>query len=101
MAEALQKADTIVFKDQKPEPPKAKVFLLTNYTCLSACLDFADAVRSIPGATHIGSPTRADAGATVMGVVAHQGMSALRSPALHFSRRKGTEFRISIGLRAN
>ena len=48
-------------KDQKPEPPEAKVFLLTNYTCFSACLDFADAVRSIPGATHIGSPTRADA----------------------------------------
>jgi hypothetical protein len=48
-------------KDQKPEPPKAKVFLLTNFTCFSACLDFADTVRSIPGATHIGSPTRADA----------------------------------------
>jgi hypothetical protein len=48
-------------KHQIPEPPKAKVFLLTNYTCFSACLDFADTVRSIPGATHIGSPTRADA----------------------------------------
>jgi hypothetical protein len=48
-------------KDQKPEAPTAKVFLLTNFTCFSACLDFADSVRSIPGATHIGSPTRADA----------------------------------------
>ena len=48
-------------KEQKPEPPKARIFLLTNYTCFSACLDFADIVRSIPGATHIGSPTRADA----------------------------------------
>ena len=36
-------------KEQKPEPPKAKIFLLTNYTCFSACLDFADTVRSIPG----------------------------------------------------
>jgi hypothetical protein len=48
-------------RDQKPAPPKAKIFLLTNSTCFSACLDFADTVRSIPGATHIGSPTRADA----------------------------------------
>ena len=53
--------NTAPTKDQKPEPPEAKVFLLTNYTCFSACLDFADTVRSIPGATHIGSPTRADA----------------------------------------
>ncbi len=48
-------------KAQTPEPPEAKLFLLTNYTRFSACLDFADTVRSIPGATHIGSPTRADA----------------------------------------
>jgi hypothetical protein len=48
-------------RDREPDPPKSKIFLLTNYTCFSACLDFADFVRSIPGATHIGSPTRADA----------------------------------------
>jgi hypothetical protein len=48
-------------RDKMPEPPVAKIFLLTNFTCFSACLDFADSVRSIPGATHIGSPTRADA----------------------------------------
>jgi hypothetical protein len=48
-------------RDEKPAPPKAKIFLLTNSTCFSACLDFADTVRSIPGATHVGSPTRADA----------------------------------------
>jgi hypothetical protein len=53
--------NTAPTKDQKPEPPKSRIFLLTNYTCFSACLDFADIVRSIPGATHIGSPTRADA----------------------------------------
>jgi hypothetical protein len=53
--------NTTPTKDQKPEPPSAKIYLLTNYTCFSACLDFADTVRSIPGATHIGSPTRADA----------------------------------------
>jgi hypothetical protein len=33
-------------KDQKPEPPKAKVFLLTNYTCFSAFLDFSDTVKT-------------------------------------------------------
>ena len=53
--------NTTPTKDQKPESPEARIFLLTNYTCFSACLDFADTVRSIPGATHIGSPTRADA----------------------------------------
>jgi hypothetical protein len=54
-------ANKAAAKDQKPEAPTAKVFLLTNFTCFSACLDFADTVRSIPGATHIGSSTRADA----------------------------------------
>jgi hypothetical protein len=38
-----------------------RVFLLTDGACASACLDFADVVRRLPHATHIGLPTSADA----------------------------------------
>lgn len=55
-----------------PEPPKAtgplppnpvtgRVYLLTDGACASACLDFADIVRRMPGTTQIGLPTSADA----------------------------------------
>lgn len=37
------------------------IYLLTDYACFSACLDMADTLLSIPGARHIGAPTRADA----------------------------------------
>lgn len=42
-------------------PFAGKVFFLTDMRCASACLDFADFMRRMPGVTHIGQPTSADA----------------------------------------
>lgn len=42
-------------------PFVGKVFFLTDMRCASACLDFADLMRRMPGVTHIGQPTSADA----------------------------------------
>lgn len=47
--------------DPSSSPVRGKVFLLTDHACFSACLDFADVMRRIPGVTHIGLETRADA----------------------------------------
>lgn len=41
-------------------PVKAPVYLLTHGTCVSACLDFADALFEFEGITHIGYPTGSD-----------------------------------------
>ena len=40
--------------------PVERVALLTDANCVSACLDFADLVRSVPGSVHIGQTTGAD-----------------------------------------
>ncbi|HEY2090511.1 MAG TPA: S41 family peptidase [Thermoanaerobaculia bacterium] len=42
-------------------PITGRVFLLTDNECASACLDLADLLRRLPGVTHIGLPTSADA----------------------------------------
>jgi hypothetical protein len=41
-------------------PVAGKVFLLTDGSCGSACLDFADMVRALPTARHVGRTTFAD-----------------------------------------
>jgi hypothetical protein len=41
-------------------PVAGRVFLLTDARCGSACLDFADMVRALPGVVHVGRPTSAD-----------------------------------------
>jgi len=41
-------------------PLKGRVFLLTDHACASACLDFADIARRLPGVVHVGLPTSAD-----------------------------------------
>jgi hypothetical protein len=41
-------------------PVAGRVFLLTDGGCGSACLDFADLVRALPGAQHVGRTTAAD-----------------------------------------
>jgi hypothetical protein len=41
-------------------PVAGRVFLLTDAGCGSACLDFADMVRAMPGVQHVGRPTAAD-----------------------------------------
>lgn len=42
-------------------PITGRVYFLTDSRCGSACLDFADLMRRLPGVTHIGLPTYADA----------------------------------------
>lgn len=42
-------------------PFHGRVYFLTDSACGSACLDFADIVTRMPGVTHIGLPTSADA----------------------------------------
>jgi hypothetical protein len=37
-----------------------KVALITDARCASACLDFADIVKSVPGSVHLGRPTSSD-----------------------------------------
>jgi hypothetical protein len=43
-----------------PDPVTGEVYLLTDWSCGSACLDFVDIVRRLPGVRHIGLPTAAD-----------------------------------------
>ena len=47
-----------------PPPPgrpvKGRVFLLTDGSRASACLDFADMLLAMPATTHVGRPTHAD-----------------------------------------
>jgi hypothetical protein len=44
-----------------PDPITGRVYLLTDGECASACLDFADVLRRLPGVRHVGLPTSADA----------------------------------------
>ena len=46
---------------QPPNLREGRVLLLTDGDCASACLDFADLVLQLPGTTHLGLPTSADA----------------------------------------
>ena len=39
---------------------KGTIGLVTDQNCASACLDFADLVRSVPGSVHLGQTTSAD-----------------------------------------
>ncbi|MFL6657415.1 MAG: S41 family peptidase [Massilia sp.] len=39
---------------------QARAVLVTDSNCVSSCLDFADAVRALPGAVHLGQTTGAD-----------------------------------------
>ena len=43
-----------------PDPVTGEVYLLTDWSCGSACLDFVDIMRRLPGVRHIGLPTAAD-----------------------------------------
>jgi hypothetical protein len=48
------------FTEALANPVAGRVFLLTDERCASACLDFADRVRALPGAQHVGRTTSAD-----------------------------------------
>ncbi len=64
------KPDAIFYREQaKPRateapkvanPMQAKVFFLTDGSCASACLDFADRLLALEGVTHIGRTTSSD-----------------------------------------
>jgi hypothetical protein len=41
-------------------PVRAKVYVLTDYGCGSACLSFLDEIRNFPNVTQVGLPTHAD-----------------------------------------
>ena len=56
-------------------PVKSQVFFLTNFSCGSACLDFADRILALPGVIPIGGPTFAD---TVYGEIAFKELSSGR-----------------------
>lgn len=47
-------------RPQGPSPIPARVYVLSNGTCASACLDFADIVFHIPGTQLIGMDTSGD-----------------------------------------
>jgi hypothetical protein len=40
---------------------RGQIGLVTDSRCFSACLDFADLVRAVPGSVHLGETTSADA----------------------------------------
>jgi Peptidase family S41 len=43
-----------------PSPVHARVFVLTDYGCLSACISFVDELRRIPGIQQVGRETGVD-----------------------------------------
>jgi hypothetical protein len=66
--DALARGETFLTRSVEParsaapaNPVRARVFLLTDDRCFSACLDFADILRGIEGVTHVGLETSADA----------------------------------------
>lgn len=70
MAEAIARGEPMVRIENRPRPVdptlpespfRGQAFLLTDAGCASACLDFADLVRRLPGTRQIGGPTSADA----------------------------------------
>ncbi len=70
MEEARKKGQALYREPDEPTQPapatppepgtRARVFLLTDGRCASACLDFADRVLQLPGVTHVGRTTSAD-----------------------------------------
>jgi hypothetical protein len=70
VVQAMKDGRSLVRVDEPPTTATAsapssmvtgRVFLLTDGTCASACLDFTDVLRRLPNVTHIGLPTSADA----------------------------------------
>lgn len=43
-----------------PNPVRAKVYVLTDYGCASACIGFVDELKLFPGVSQIGLPTYVD-----------------------------------------
>jgi hypothetical protein len=69
LRKALAAGDQSLLKDETasllPKPPvgagfRGRVVLVTDSDCSSACLDFVDMVRAVPGLLHVGLPTSGD-----------------------------------------
>lgn len=43
-----------------PAPMQARIFVITDGACVSACLDFLDLLKNFEGITYLGLPTSAD-----------------------------------------
>lgn len=54
------KAEAATSTDIQPPSPKARIILITDADCGSACLDFADRLLNLPDVTHLGQETGAD-----------------------------------------
>lgn len=66
-----------------PSPFPARVYLLSNGSCISACLMFADAVLKVPGVRLIGSETGGDTPYSgVRREALPSGLASLRFPQL-------------------
>jgi hypothetical protein len=48
-------------EEPPPNPIAGRIYLFTDGACASACLDFADLLRRLPGVRHAGLSTSADA----------------------------------------
>ncbi len=58
---AQQPSDDSYVTTTEPGPPfTGKLIVVTDAYCVSACLDFIDLVKSVPGALHVGETTSAD-----------------------------------------
>lgn len=68
LREALAAGDQLLEENAAsllPKPPagsgfRGRVVLVTDSDCSSACLDFVDMVRAVPGFLHVGLPTSGD-----------------------------------------
>jgi hypothetical protein len=69
MKAALAAGQPLARQSTRPQPRqmpdsspfKGRAYLLTDYYCVSACLDFSDVMLRLPRVTHIGQATGADA----------------------------------------
>jgi len=80
LKQALDAGEQTLYQSETPEDSNAipppndewesniKIVLITDKTCVSACLDFVDMVKLVPNLLHLGEPTNAD---TAYTTVAH------------------------------
>jgi hypothetical protein len=75
----------------EPRELPSEIYFLTDHTCVSACLDFADLMDAIDGVTHIGTETSGDTFyLEVASVDLPSGIGQLIYPtAIHQGRARG------------
>ncbi|HEY0894539.1 MAG TPA: S41 family peptidase, partial [Cellvibrio sp.] len=72
LKQALETGEQTLYQSETPDESNAipppndewesniKIVLITDRTCVSACLDFVDMVKLVPNLLHLGEPTNAD-----------------------------------------